>query len=125
MDIYTSNFASAHRFDPARYCLVSISRFAPKGWEGFQVRTLAPSACLLREFKSGAIDEAGYTDCYMDYLDSIGVRSDFKVMALWAQGRDIVLLCYEKAGAFCHRRLLAQWVLENYGYDIKEFSFDR
>lgn len=125
MNIYTSNFASAHRFDPARYCLVSISRFAPKGWEGFQVRTLAPSACLLREFKSGAIDEAGYTDRYMAYLDGIGVRSDFKVMALWAQGRDIVLLCYEKPGAFCHRRLLAQWVLENYGYDIKEFSFDR
>ena len=125
MDIFTSNFASAHRFDPSRYCLVSISRFSPKGWVGYHVPALAPSACLLREFKSGAINEAGYTVRYLQYLDGIGVRSDFQVMAKWAHGRDIVLLCYEKAGAFCHRRLLAQWVLDNYGYDIKEFSFKK
>lgn len=125
MNIYTSNFASAHRFDKSRFCLVSISRFAPSSWKGYQCRSLGPSYCLLQAFKSGAIDEAGYTDCYFQYLEGIGVRSDFQVMAKWAQGRDIVLLCYEKAGAFCHRRLLAQWVLENYGYDIKEFSFDR
>lgn len=125
MNIYTSNFASAKRFDPAKYCLVSISRFPPKGWSGFHMSYLAPSACLLREFKSGAINEDGYTYGYMQYLDGIGVRSDFEIMAKWAQGRDIVLLCYEKAGAFCHRRLLASWVLEHYGYDIKEFSFNR
>lgn len=123
MDIYTSNFASARRFDPSRYCLVSISLFPPKGWNGYRCFSLAPSDSLLREYKSGAINEAGYTDSYLQYLDSIAVRSEFKVMAEWAKGRDIVLLCYEKAGAFCHRRLLASWILEHFGYDIKEFSF--
>lgn len=125
MNIYTSNFASAHRFDSSKYCLVSISRFAPKGWEGFQMSAFAPSARLLRGFTSGALNEAGYTACYLDYLDSINVRSFFQVIAKWAEGRDIVLLCYEKAGAFCHRRLLASWVLRHYGYNIKEFSFNR
>lgn len=125
MNIYTSNFASAHRFDPSKYCLVSISRFAPKGWDGFQMFTFAPSARLLRGFMSGALDEAGYTACYNDYLDGINVRSWFQVIAKWAEGRDIVLLCYEKAGAFCHRRLLASWVWRRYGYYIEEFSFKR
>lgn len=123
MDIFTSNFASARRFDPARYCLVSISLYPPKGWDGYRCFSLAPSPSLLDYWHHGLINENGYTSCYLGYLDSIDVRSEFKVMAEWAKGRDIVLLCYEKAGAFCHRLILAQWVLEHYGYDIKEFSF--
>lgn len=125
MNIYTSNFASAKRFDPARYCLVSISRFSPQGWDGLAAPAFAPSASLLQSYKQGECSEAAYRMRYCLMLDSINVRNVFAFIARYAKGRDIVLLCYEKAGAFCHRRILAQWVLDNYGYDIKEFSFNR
>ena len=125
MEIFTSNFASAHRFDPERYCLVSISRFAPQGWDGLSAPAFAPSASLLKDYKQGYCSEEVYCIRYCQMLDSINVRNVFVFLSRYAQGRDIVLLCYEKAGAFCHRRLLASWVLDHFGYDIKEFSFDR
>lgn len=125
MDIFTSNFASARRFDPARYCLVSIAQFAPQGWDGLCAPAFAPSASLLKSYKQGGCSESTYSIHYCEMLDSINVRNVFVFLSRYAKGRDIVLLCYEKAGSFCHRRLLASWVWHHYGYYIKEFSFDR
>ena len=40
-------------------------------------------------------------------------------------GRDCALLCYEKPGDFCHRRLLADWMLETTGLEIPEFGQEK
>ena len=34
-------------------------------------------------------------------------------------------MCYEKPGDFCHRHLLADFLNENLGLDIKEFEFKK
>lgn len=34
---------------------------------------------------------------------------------------NIVLLCYEKPTDFCHRHLVAQWLIEN-GFECKEYK---
>ena len=35
---------------------------------------------------------------------------------------NIILLCYEKSGDFCHRHILADWLEENFGYKVKEYQ---
>ena len=39
-----------------------------------------------------------------------------------SQDEDIVLICYEKPGDFCHRHLVANW-LRHQGYPVEEYKF--
>ena len=39
-------------------------------------------------------------------------------------GQDIVLVCYEKSGDFCHRYLVADWLSKNLGIEVKEWTED-
>ena len=35
---------------------------------------------------------------------------------------NMILLCYEKSGDFCHRHVLADWLEENFGYRVEEYD---
>jgi uncharacterized protein (DUF488 family) len=37
------------------------------------------------------------------------------------EGKDIIFLCYEKSGDFCHRHILADWLEENMGVRVEEY----
>jgi hypothetical protein len=95
---------------------VSISRSQPRGWTGRVYEPLAPSWRLLAAAKSGAIDEDEYTRRYraeiLSKLDPGQVFNDL--------GEDAVLLCWENSGAFCHRRLVAEWFEEKLGVPVPE-----
>ena len=95
---------------------VAISRTRPRGWTGRIYEPLAPSWHLLAEALSGEIDEAEYSRRYreevLSKLDPAAVRADL--------GEDAVLLCWERAGAFCHRRLVAEWLEEGLGVSVPE-----
>ena len=97
---------------------VAISRTQPRGWTGRAYEPLAPSWRLLAAAKSGAIDEGEYTRRYraevLSKLDPATVRADL--------GEDVVLLCWENSGAFCHRRLVAEWFEENLGVSVPEMG---
>ncbi len=92
-----------------------------KWFTGDRMETLAPSKKLLGDAKSGRINNEEYTGRYMEEIteqhdpDSIYNRLEKNF-----SGKDVVLLCYEKKGAFCHRRLLADWIEKAMGIEIKE-----
>ena len=108
----TSNF-SRSGFHPKA---VAISRSQPRSWTGRVFEPLAPSWRLVQEAKSGAIDEYEYIRRYreevLSKLDSARVYADL--------GEDAVLLCWERSGAFCHRRLVAEWFEETLGISVPE-----
>lgn len=108
----TSNFSRTGA-DPRA---VAISRTRPRGWTGRAYEPLAPPWRLLAEALSGEIDEAEYTRRYREQvlskLDPAAVRADL--------GEDAILLCWERPGAFCHRRLVAEWLEENLGVSVPE-----
>ena len=108
----TSNFARSGSHPRA----VAISRTRPRGWTGRIYEPLAPPWRLLAEALSGEIDEEEYTRRYreevLSKLDPAAVRADL--------GEDAVLLCWERPGAFCHRRLVAGWFEEKLGVSVPE-----
>lgn len=108
----TSNFSRSGS-DPKA---VAISRSKPRGWTGRVYEPLVPSWRLVQEAKSGAIDEDEYTRRYraefLSKLDPARVYADL--------GEDAVLLCWERPGAFCHRRLVAGWFEEKLGVTVPE-----
>lgn len=60
-----------------------------------------------------------YRSTVLAGLDPAAVLSDIEGMAA---GSNAYLLCYEKPGEFCHRRMLASWLNLRAGADIKEWE---
>lgn len=120
MQVFTSCFKFARSLDESKFFVVSISRFPPRGFKCYRCYEFAPSATLLRRFKAG-LSEYRYRFIYRrDVLERIDVHKVFEDLAVKACGRDIVLCCFEPAFNFCHRRLLANYVQEVWGYSIEE-----
>ena len=97
---------------------VAICRYPPSNWKGRWYPKLAPSPRLLCEWNgTGKIktkeefEKRYYEEC-LDKLDPRQVAEEL--------GHDAVLLCYEPAGKFCHRQLVAKWLMLAFGDDIPE-----
>lgn len=122
MNIFTSSFSVARGLDPSRYCVVSIARFVPRGFKGVNCLAFAPSKELLLQYKAG-LPVSSYSSRYLKELGSAShVHEVFESLRYFCKGRDMVLCCYESAGKFCHRRLLADYVQIHWGYVIKELK---
>lgn len=118
MNIYTSCFRRAAALDPNKYLLVSISRFSPRGWKGLRLCSLAPSRLLLKDYHEG-LSWDNYVERYRhEVLSRVDVRRVLKLVAVSSMGRDIVLCCYEDSPEHCHRSLVAEFILEHYGYRV-------
>lgn len=105
MKIYTGNFANLKKYLTAGLYPISIARYN-KYFNGENMLELAPPAWLIH------YPEDKYKPEYQKVLNGL-IRE--KVIARIYQitsGRDAVLLCYEKAGDFCHRQLVARWLSE-------------
>ena len=77
---------------------------------------------LLDDYKRGAITEERYAEIYTNQLELLK-ENEVDIMVVLEkqmQGIDTILLCYEGKDKFCHRHLLAEWLNDKYGLDIKE-----
>ncbi len=114
--IQTSYFANYRNF-PEGKKTVSISRFTPDGVNADScAMELAPLPELLKEYKEGKIDEAGYTKRYIDE-----VLAPLNPKEIAKRYKNSIFLCYEKEGDFCHRHVLANWLLAS-GENVEEVT---
>jgi len=108
--IFTSNFRIAGHLPQA----VAISRGLPKGWGGKTYKPLAPPWSLVR-----INDPEQFIKLYraqvLDKLDPQQVLQDLG-------GDDFLILCWEGPGEFCHRRVVAAWLMKELGIIIDEFD---
>lgn len=119
MEIFTSYFGNLRRLQESGIIPVSIARWSPRWYSGMKLTALAPLPDMLRDDITREQYIRQYNDRVLARLDPGKV-----VKALWGMtgGRDCALLCYEKPGDFCHRRLLADWMLKRTGLLIPEFG---
>ena len=97
--------------------LISISR-KPPDW--FKVDNiflpLCPTWDLVMSYNSRKITKEEYTiRYYMENLDLLDPAKTYQAL-----GENSVLLCYEKSGVFCHRRIVAKWLMDNLNINITE-----
>lgn len=99
------------------YYAVSIAGRAPLWYSGREYKILAPKLWFFKKYKEDS-DERFYTVQYqkevLDVLDPQKVYEDL--------GENAVLLCWEKPGKFCHRHLVARWLMEKLNIEIKEIE---
>ena len=86
------------------------------------MRSCAPNAALLQDYKDGNIDEYIFKQRYLAQLEKdANLRERVKNLlnGLMQQfNADLILCCYEKNGDFCHRHILAEWLKPE--FDITE-----
>lgn len=121
--IYTSYYGNYRKFKGM--FRVSISRTAPSNSCDIQLIKLAPTADLLQKHKSNLITDNEYTSIYHNQLlrlENDGYIDKFvkALSTLQELHEDVVLLCYEKTGKFCHRHLLTEYLNNNHNTNIRE-----
>lgn len=119
--ILTSNFASWRKFTNLMQ-LVVISQTRPN-WFKLQHSDwsdVKPDMSLVLDYKAGRCTDGQYKQQYLAQLRHR--HAAIKEMVLWMQSQPmpIVLLCHCGKGKFCHRRILAEYIKENFNIEIEE-----
>ncbi len=116
MKIYTGNFANLKKYQSEGLFSISIARFN-RYYKGAEMKQLAPPSWLIN------YPEAKYIPEYEKILKTLNRESVLKSIETLSGGRNVVLLCYERAGEFCHRQLVAKWLSEI--IEVKEFEIKK
>lgn len=114
----TSNFWRVPRGDH-NYVGVNIAAYPPKWWVGRSCVWLAPPKAVIEAYKRDKNEEI-YTMAYTEQvLNKINPKEAYEALSDLDVG-ETVLLCWEKPGDFCHRRLVAKWLEAAVGIKILE-----
>jgi uncharacterized protein (DUF488 family) len=93
---------------------VNIAIKPAPGFTGPSYPALYPKWSFLKQYKIDG-NEQTYTEAYyaqvLNHLDPQKVWDDLK---------DSTLLCWEKTGKFCHRRIVAKWLKDALNVDVGE-----
>lgn len=106
--IYTGYFDRLAFYQQNGLVPICIAGYAPAGFSGMYYKSLAPKKIWWQEWHDKKLGEDWYSQKYsetvLSELNPERVAHDFRMM-----GDNVVLLCYEKPPAFCHRHLVARW----------------
>lgn len=118
--IYTSYFDNLDRL-PNNVVPISICGKAPDWYTGLQYKVLAPKYTFFMEWKQNH-DNDYYIKCFDEQVLS-KLNADDVVNKLYekSNGKDVILICYEKPSDFCHRHLVANWLNKN-RYQCEEWK---
>ena len=116
--IFTSYFGNIKNI-PSSIIPVSIAQNSPRWYKGVEEKRLAPTTAIRQNYRK--------TNSQVEYTLAFNVMLEFLDMdsileSLTSYGKDICLLCYEKPGEFCHRRLVAEYLKRAKGLLIPEYT---
>lgn len=113
--IQTSYYGNkALRYAAGKFRLVGISQGVPKWFQGDVFKALAPTWEMVR-----LQDMEKYTRLY-----EREILARLNPLKLAESLDNTILLCWEKPGEFCHRRLVAEWLETAAGIAVPEFGLE-
>jgi hypothetical protein len=119
---YTSYFSVVMRHPRVRKGElepISIATSQPNGFNLYSDNFLKPFEPLVISLKTGRMTEEIYRYQYRLMLEKNFEDID-RIKCFY---ENTVLVCWEKTGSFCHRRIFADWYLEKTGFEIPELTF--
>lgn len=118
MKIYTSYFGNIRRLNESGIFAICVAIGKPRYLNLPQMINVAPTRYML----SDACSYEEYLRLYDQILARQNAYQVVKQIEALSGGRDVALCCYEKPGDFCHRHILAKWITDNTGIEVKEFG---
>ena len=93
---------------------ISIALKAPPYFKGESYEDLFPKWWFLKQYKENH-DENTFIMCYyIEVLEKLNPQKVYDDLS------DKIILCWEKSGTFCHRRVVAEWLQQTLGVYIPE-----
>lgn len=121
MKIYTSYYAKVRKI-PEDIVRVSIAGKAPDWYTGLEYKNIAPKIGFFLEWKKNK-DNNYYIEHYnTEVLENLNAKRVYLDLERLSNGKDCVLLCYEKPNDFCHRHLVAEWLSHELSIEVSEWS---
>ena len=121
MKIYTSYFANLKNLEKEDIFPIGICCYPPKWFNGPNLGAIAPTPDILEKCKSS---HAEYEKRYK--AEVLSIFKDINILinriSYISGGKDVALCCYEKPSDFCHRHIVAKWLEEQAGIEVKEFE---
>lgn len=118
MKIYTSYFGNSRKLNAAGVMIICVAIGKPRFIQAPQILNVCPTRYMI----SGACSHEEYLKLYDRILSGQDANQVVKQIEMLSRGKDVALCCYEKPGDFCHRHILAKWLTEKTGIEIKEFG---
>lgn len=120
MKIYTSYFANLRNL-PNSIIPIAICAKSPYGYDGKQLKALAPTYDILTQYKQ-IEDTELYTKRFIEErLSKLNPLNIYNRLKALSNEKDVALICYEKPTNFCHRHIVANWLSENLNIIVKEY----
>lgn len=107
----TSNFSKSGRNENS----VAICAKIPDWYKGKCYKKLAPSYSIFTEWMKTHDKELYKKRFINEILSKLDPSSVFRDL-----GDDAILICYEKSGDFCHRRIVADWFEKELNIKVEE-----
>lgn len=120
MNIYTSYFVNLKNISK-EIVPISICGKAPNWYKGLQYKKLAPKYEFFMEWKQNKDNDFYIKHYYEEVLNKLNHDDIIDDLFELSNGKDVVLLCYEKPTDFCHRHLVRDWWNTEW-YEIKELQ---
>lgn len=121
MKIYTSYFSNLTNI-PDNVIPITICGKVPKGYVGEDFKKLAPKYEFWHEWTINHDDSYYVKHFQAEVLDILDVDGVVKRLSEISGGKDVVLICYESPEKFCHRHLVADWLIKA-GYEVAEYEY--
>ena len=118
MKIYTSYFGNSRKLNAAGIKIICVAIGRPRFLSAPQMINVAPTRYMV----SGPCSRDEYLRLYNQILSKQDASQVVKQIESLSDGQDVALCCYEKPGDFCHRHILAKWITDNTGIEVKEFG---
>lgn len=119
MKIYTSYFGNYRKLEAANIKMICVALGKPRYYDAPQIIEVAPRKYMLDD--KWTYEE--YTNMYLnDVLAKVNPQELIQTIQRYSDGKDVALCCYEKPSDFCHRHILAKWITNNTGIEVKEFG---
>jgi len=116
IQLFTSYYAG-----PKKGLQVSVSRREPKGYIiSHSLKELAPHGWMLAPH----VKQFEYEKEYVKILAKTTPEAVLTKVADWCNftgQKEVTFLCWEKPGDFCHRHLIAAWLMDA-GYEVNEIG---
>lgn len=129
--LYTSYLANINKLPKDSIKLI-VTRYPPKDLNVLKynklhlVRELSPEGDLLNNYNKTNKTNEDWKEFVLKFNNQLSNDLNMqlniqKIIRGLQKNIDIILICYEKNYNQCHRKLIAEYIKNNYGYDWKEF----
>lgn len=121
MKIYTGYFAQDRNYRKAGLKSIAIALYLPTYYFGERYLNLAPMPYMMSKSMPPDVFDREYSKNVLGQTSPHQVYVELEQMS---EGKDVVLLCYEKLQSECHRGNVARW-MNQAGYDVQEYETER